>query len=76
MLLMRDIAPTEAIEKEESQILTTVTHDVSDPIHTVIDKLYRCTISLRMGSSEAPLCAFFWSPIPNNLLFTALKVFD
>lgn len=27
-----------------------------------------------MDTSEAPLCAFFfWSPIPNYLLFAALK---
>lgn len=40
---------------------------------SLIGKLYRCTISLRMDTSEAPLCAFFfWSPIPNYLLFTAL----
>lgn len=45
-----------------------------DSIHSVIGKLYRCTISLRMDTSGAPLCAFFfWSPIPNYLLFTALK---
>lgn len=45
-----------------------------DSVHSVIGKLYRCTISLRMDTSEAPLCAFFfWSPIPNYLLFTALK---